>query len=206
MDPEKLAKAQQKDVHLVASQSQIHHHSQTCWRGPPGPKECQFNLDQGNYREHSMFDSETESIHLKCLDGLVNNFNETIIQAIQCNMDIKFIGSGPTAKAILYYITDYITKSQLKTHITFAALELAVEKLGEYDPEEDVTTVHAKCMLQKCAHALISHQEFSAQQAASYLMDFEDHFTSHEFRNLYWKGLKTFINREDNNPEIPPPT
>ena len=105
------------------------------------------------------------------------------------------------AKAILYYITDYITKSQLKTHVTFAALELAVKKLGEYNPDEDVITIHAKHMLQKCAHALISHQELSAQKVASYLMDFEDHFTSHQFRNLYWRSMETFIDREEHENE-----
>jgi hypothetical protein len=68
---------------------------------------------------------------------MVNNFNSTILQAIQCKVDIKFIGSGTSAKAILYYITNYITKSPLKTHIAYAALELAVTKLGQYDPHDD---------------------------------------------------------------------
>jgi hypothetical protein len=52
-------------------------------------------------------------------------------------MDIKFIGSGASAKAILYYITNYITKSQLKTHVAYTTLELAVAKLGQYDPHDD---------------------------------------------------------------------
>ena len=56
-------------------------------------------------------------------------------------MDIKCIGSGTSAKAILYYINDYITKSQLKTHVAFAALELAVRHLGEYDPHDDNQTI-----------------------------------------------------------------
>ncbi|KAG2057801.1 hypothetical protein BDR06DRAFT_877668, partial [Suillus hirtellus] len=34
----------------------------------------------------------------------------------------QFIGSKPAAKAILYYITDYIMKLQLKTHIALAAM------------------------------------------------------------------------------------
>ncbi len=63
-------------------------------------------------------------------------------------MDIKFIGSGASAKAVLYYITDYITKSQLKTHIAFAALELSVRKLGEYNPNEDDLTIRVKRLLQ----------------------------------------------------------
>jgi hypothetical protein len=37
----------------------------------------------------------------------------------------------------MYYITDYTTKSQLQAHVAYAALELAVARLGEYDPEED---------------------------------------------------------------------
>ncbi|KAJ7199861.1 hypothetical protein GGX14DRAFT_340018, partial [Mycena pura] len=109
---------------------------------------------------------------------------------IRCNMDIKFIGSGASAKAILYYITDYITKSQLKAHVAYAALELAIKKLGEFTPNEDDITVRSKHMLQKCAYALISHQELSAQQVASYLLDYEDHFTSHKFAKLFWTSFE----------------
>jgi hypothetical protein len=77
-------------------------------------------------------------------------------------MDLKLVGSGESAKAILYYITDYILKAQLKAHVTYAALELTVRKLGEYNPNEDVFTTRAKWMLQKCAHTIISQQELSA--------------------------------------------
>ena len=43
--------------------------------------------------------------------------------------------------------------------------------------------------------------ELSAQQVASYLMDYEDHFTSHEYRNLYWTSFEAFINKQDPSPE-----
>lgn len=52
-------------------------------------------------------------------------------------MDIKFIGSGASAKAVMYYITDYITKSELKTHVAYAALEFAVKKLEESSNNND---------------------------------------------------------------------
>ncbi|KAJ6527579.1 hypothetical protein DFH09DRAFT_935634, partial [Mycena vulgaris] len=112
-------------------------------------------------------------------------------------MDIKFIGSGPAAKAILYYITDFITKSQLQAHVAYAALELAVNKLGEFNPVEDDLESRARKLLQKCAHSLISKQELSAQQVVSYLMDFEDHFTSHMYVNLYWTSLEGLLDKED---------
>lgn len=138
---------------------------------------------------------------LRCLDGMVNNFNKTMLEAIRCNMDIKFIGSGASAKAVLYYITDYITKSQLKAHVAYAALELAASKLGVPDPDDDDITIRAKKLLQKCAFAMISHQELSAQQVCSYLMDYGDHYTSHEYRNLYWTAFEKFINDEMPSPE-----
>ncbi|KAG2130945.1 uncharacterized protein EDB93DRAFT_1243197 [Suillus bovinus] len=147
------------DRYHTARQKDLH--SATCykyWKGPPQPKECRFGLDNNKYC--------FGEITLRCLDGMVNNFNETMLELIRCNMDIKFVGSGASAKAILYYITDYITKSQLKAHVAYAALDLA-------------------CLLQKCAYSMISHQELSGPQVCSYLLDLEDHFTNHSFNNLY---------------------
>lgn len=148
-----------------------------------------------------MFDPETGDLVVRCLDGLVNNFNETILDAVRCNMDIKFIGSGASAKAVVYYITDYITKSQLKAHVAFAALELAVKKLNVFNPDETEITFWAKRLIQRCAYAMISHQEMSAQQVAAYLMGFEDHFTSHKFVNVFWTSFECFVDSYDPSPE-----
>ncbi|KAJ7233267.1 hypothetical protein B0H12DRAFT_1001846, partial [Mycena haematopus] len=193
-----------KDLHRLVKRCQYHTHHPTCfkyWKGPPEPKECRFDLDESNVVPVSTFDPETGEMTLRCLDGLVNNFNTTILESIRCNMDIKFIGSGPAAKAILYYITDYITKTQLQAHVAYAALEMAVNRLGEYDPDADDLMTRAKRLLQKCAHSMIAKQELSAQQVVSYLMDFEDHFTSHKFKHLYWTGFEKFINDDDPSPE-----
>lgn len=201
---EERPQARQKDLYHLVKACQYHKHSNTCykyWKGPGHPKECRFDLDENNICLETKFNMETGELCFRCLNGLVNNFNRTILEAIRCNMDIKFIGSGSAAKAVTYYITNYITKSQLKTHVAYAALELAVNKLGEYDPHDDEVTLRAKSLLRKCAFTMISHQELSGQQVASYLMDYEDHFTSHSYRNLYWTSFESFINTEEPSPE-----
>ncbi|PBK86774.1 hypothetical protein ARMGADRAFT_1047805 [Armillaria gallica] len=182
----------QRDLHNLVKDCQIHTHSKTCFKycHDGEPRVCRFDLDESKIQAISTFDYESGKLCLQCLNGMVNNFNEMILRAIRCNMDIKFIGSGASVKAVLYYITDYITKSQLKAHVAYAALELSVQKLGEYDPNEDELTSRAKRLLQRCAYAMLSHQELSGQQVASYLMDFEDHFTSHEYQGLYWSSFK----------------
>ncbi|KZV97592.1 hypothetical protein EXIGLDRAFT_588538, partial [Exidia glandulosa HHB12029] len=211
-DDPRLGQARQKDLRNVVRKCQMHTHSRTCykyWKGPPEPQECRFDLDESNYCAESTVDRETGELNLRCLDGLVNNYNPTMLEALRCNMDIKFIGSGPSAKAILYYVTDYITKSPLKAHVSFAALELAVRKLRESEAHLDApldTVAKAKALLQKCAYAMISHQELSSQQVASYLTDEEDHFSSHDFTHIYWPSFalshfERHIEKEDPSPE-----
>lgn len=194
--------ARRKDMHHLVTSCQVHSHNPTCYKYcKDSIKECRFDLDASNVQTVSMFDPVTGEITIRCLDGLVNNFNATILEAVRCNMDIKFIGSGASAKAILYYITNYITKSQLSAHVAYAALARAVDKLGEVDTESDAQTLKAKKLLQKCAFSLISEQELSAQQVCTYLLKFDDHFTSHTYNNLYWTSFESHANRELPSPE-----
>ncbi|CAF2077651.1 unnamed protein product [Rotaria magnacalcarata] len=67
----------------------------------------------------SSINIESGEIKLKRLHETINNFNEYIISACRSNMDIKYIFSGSDAKALVYYITDYVTKSNLSFHDTF---------------------------------------------------------------------------------------
>ncbi|KAJ3965943.1 hypothetical protein EV361DRAFT_767071, partial [Lentinula raphanica] len=186
----------QKDKHNLSKACQTHRHTFTCykyWRGPPEPRECRFNLDKDNINPVTYFDDSTGELHLRKLDGLVNNFIETVMEAVRCNTDVNFVGSGPFAKAVMYYITDYITKTQLKAHVAYAALEIALKNLEPSLDPDDELTVRAKRLLQRCSYAMINQQELSAQQVVSYLLDFEDHFTSHSFANLYWTTFEHYI-------------
>ncbi|KAI0826350.1 hypothetical protein BC629DRAFT_1258254, partial [Irpex lacteus] len=205
--------ARQWDLHRLATACQLHVHKATCFKycKPGEPKVCRFDLDPSNVVKCTSYNQETGELCLRCLDGMVNNFNRTILEAMRCNMDIKFIGSGEGAKAITYYITNYITKAQLKTHVAYAALELAVRRLGSFDadsvlldpnrPYEDSYMVYAKQMLRRCAYAILTHQELSAQQVASYLMGFDDRYASDTFANLYWPSFERYVNKLLPSPE-----
>ncbi|THU76714.1 hypothetical protein K435DRAFT_591017, partial [Dendrothele bispora CBS 962.96] len=200
---DQLQAASQKDFHNLVNSCQVHAHTKTCYKycRDGEAKFCRFDLDESNVQPDTIVNPETGEIELKCSNGLVNSYNETIIKAVRCNMDIKFIGSGASAKAILYYITDYITKTQLKAHVAYAALEVAIGKVGCADDTTNDAALRAKKVLQKCAFSMISQQELSAQQVCSYLMDLEDHFTSHSFRRLYWSNVERYINDIEPSPE-----
>lgn len=188
-----------KDVGRLAERVQRHRHTHICYKyyKPGELRKCHFNLGEENFRAESVLDKETGKVQLRCLDGLVNNFNMTALEAVRRNMDIQFIGSGASAKAMICYFTDYITKSQLKTHVAYAALQAAVKKCEQVNKIEDEPEIKSKRLLQECAYALVSHQEMSAQQVMSYLLGFEDHYTSHVFQNLYWRSFERYVQRLD---------
>ncbi|KAJ3880111.1 hypothetical protein F5051DRAFT_302377, partial [Lentinula edodes] len=195
--------ANQKDLCNLVQYCQVHNHTSTCYKycKPGEPKTCRFGLDPSNVKPVTFFDPDTGELTMRCLDGLVNNFNETILRAIRCNMDIKFIGSGASAKAVLYYITNYITKSQLKAHVAYAALERAVVKLGTNTSDDTPLILRSKKLLQKCAYSMISEQEISAQQVATYLLGFDINFTSHKYAFLFWTSFESFIEHQRPSPE-----
>ena len=186
----------QKDLVNLVNQCQRHTHNAGCyknWKGPPDEKTCRFNLDQSNQLDCTTIDRTSGEIRLKTADGLINPFNQAILEMVRCNMDITFIGSGYSALAVLYYITDYISKQQLKTHVAYNLLEHALVRLNQYNDCEDTDHVRAKRVLMRCANAVISKQELSAQQIASYLLGSSDFYASHTFKDFYWKTYEGYI-------------
>ncbi|KAI1792867.1 hypothetical protein LXA43DRAFT_886761, partial [Ganoderma leucocontextum] len=187
------------DLYELAATCQCHEHTDTCYKycdkNDPN-RTCRFELDEDNVIPKSSIDQSTGAIVLQHLDGLVNNYNPTILEAMRCNMDIKFIGSGEDTKAVIYYVTDYITKSPLKTYISYAALERAVKNFHASQSSDYDNATIAKRLLRKCAFSLTSNQELSAPQVAAYLLGYDDYYTSDDFANLYWTSFERFINDE----------
>jgi hypothetical protein len=182
------------DLAQLVKACQAHKHRNTCYKYDPSV--CRFDLDENNYVPETVIDSNTGEITYRVLQGLINNYNPTILEAVRCNMDIKFIGSGLSAKGILYYITDYITKSPLKTEVGYAAIQKAIERLYEKIQEQPMSSSdRARTLLVKCANQLVAKQQLSAPQVASYLCDYGDHYSSHRFKPLFWTSFESYVDK-----------
>ena len=56
-------------------------------------------------------------IQLKRLDHRCNNYNRSMMASLRCNMDVQMLTNiGQDVRACVFYITDYITKSELSIH------------------------------------------------------------------------------------------
>ena len=110
------------DITQLVETSNIHKHSDTCykyWKPNQGDKKvCRMRMPR-KLVSVSTIDPTTGNICMRRSDAWINNFNEYLITACRSNMDIRFIWTGNDAKALVYYITDYVTKMSLSFYDTF---------------------------------------------------------------------------------------
>lgn len=50
---------------------------------------------------------------------------------LHCNTDVTSLASGTAIKGVIMYMSDYITKTALKTHVIFDSIRMVFQKNGE---------------------------------------------------------------------------
>src|SRR5260370_3568450 len=131
---------------------------------------------------------------MKCLDGNVNYYNPHLLTSAHHNHDIKNILSGKSAKAAMFYITDYITKNDEKLHQVLALLSCAVAATPT--ATEDITSKdHARLLILKCLTAMMRNQRIHGQQAARYLRNTGDTIPSHKTKPMLSSSVVHYVTK-----------
>ena len=116
--------------------------------------------------------------------------------------------SGTAIKAIVAYISDYITKPGLKTYVMFDAIKSVFNRNLEILGGTMKTKEKARRILTKTVNALTSKMEIGGPMASLYLLGNPDHYASHKFVTVYWKNyvrevFKSWKSEEDLQEIIP---
>ena len=186
------------DIVRLVEASNIHKHSDTCykyWNAKHGEKKtCRMRMPRQLVKVSSI-DPDSGHITMKRSDPWINNFNEYLIAACRSNMDIKFIWSGSDAKALVYYITDYVTKMSLSFHDTLSLVQSSITTVTNSANQIDCVSAIEKSrkLVLRCYNTLASQQELSGVQIASYLMNWDDHYTSHKFQGLSLIQIERYL-------------
>ncbi|KLO03893.1 hypothetical protein SCHPADRAFT_841243, partial [Schizopora paradoxa] len=111
------------ELKLCGEKLQRHSCRKVCFKSLHGnPYDtCRFNFPRVEV-DAAYYDVETQSIVFACHDGTVNNYNPFILVFARHNHDLKCILSGQAAKSAIMYITDYITKMDMKTYEVLSLL------------------------------------------------------------------------------------
>lgn len=105
-----------------------------------------------------------------------------------CNTAVEYIGSGVNAKAAMCYVSDYITKNNLAFANMVTVCAAAIEKYaslqeaqGSLDQESD----RQRRTIIKCLNGMHADMEISGALVATYLLEYNDYYTSHQFVYIF---------------------
>jgi hypothetical protein len=162
-----------------------------------GSKSCRFKFPRPIIL---VTDFKDGVILSKRLDVDCNNYNRAIMSVMRNNHDIKLLTTGMDSKATIFYITDYVTKSDMDHVQTVTLLKVGIDKIdaNEYgkaaphvkgfSPDEDLARQRIFTFLNK----LDTEVERSGQWCTLILEGLPLEYKSHSFRAL---SSKSFIRR-----------
>jgi hypothetical protein len=135
---------------------------------------------------NSYVDPDTGSINLKKKEEWINTLTPQLTYLFCCNTDVTCMWSGTALKAVIMYITNYITKSGLKTHVIFDVIKSIFEKNHDIINGNISEKEKARKLISKIVNLLSTKIEMGAPMVCMYLLGNPDHYTSHSFIPFFW--------------------
>ena len=154
-----------------------------CLNNKHGTCKARFPRD---YQEKTEIDETDGRIILEKHKRWLNTVTPMLCYLLHCNSDTTSLLSGTAIKAAIAYITDYISKTSLKTHVIFATLKIILSNAVTILENIGSRTAQGCRLLTKLVNALIGKMEIGAPMASMYLLGNPDHYTNQMFITLYW--------------------
>ena len=129
---------------------------------------------------------DTGAITMKKKEPWINTFTPLVTFILRCDTDVTSLASGTAIKGVIKYVSDYITKSALKTHVIFDSIRTVFQRNGEMIGGILPTKEKARRFMTKVANLLSAKAEMGSPMIAMYLLRNPDHYTSHTFVLVYW--------------------
>jgi hypothetical protein len=131
-------------------------------------------------------DPETGALSIKKNEPWINFFTPVLTYIMRCNTDVTCMWSGTALKAVIVYVSDYITKTGLKTHAVFDAIRSVFDKHHEIIGSSLSEKEKARKLINKIVNALSIKTEMGAPMVCMYLLGNPDHYTNHTFIPFFW--------------------
>jgi hypothetical protein len=173
-----------------------------------GPKGC---LDRNgvcrarfprDVHETTTVDEADGHVVMKKLEAYMNTFTPCLTYLMRCNTDVTSLSSGTSIKAIVSYISDYVTKPALKTHQIFSSMYDVFER-NKIQLGTDVKTESdaGRRLILKIVNSLNAKMEIGSPMASMYLLGNPDHYTGHQFLCFWWKSYVTYLRKSNDENE-----
>ena len=133
----------------------------------------------------SFFD-ENGALHLRHNEEWINVLTDLIAFLERCNSDTTCLLSGTQVRAVVAYITDYITKQQLRTYTIFEVIRAVYDKNSVTLSAMEDRSAATRLLITKVGNALSAKMETGGPMLCAELLGLPDHYASHQFKPFYW--------------------
>ena len=137
----------------------------------------------------TVFDRLTGHVDVKKREPMINTFNYILTYLLRCNTDVTSLLSGTAVKAVVAYVTDYITKSTLKTHVMLGIVLLVLQGNSELINGDGDRREKARKLMTKIVNTMGVKMEIGGPFVSLYLLGLPDHYTSHRFIKINWRSF-----------------
>ena len=132
---------------------------------------------------------ETGTIDMKKRETWLNTFTYVVTYLFRCNTDITSLRSGTAIKGVLLYVSNYVTKPSLKTHVIFETVRSMFQKHSEVIGGSDSRRDKARKLMTKIVNSLSAKLEIGSPMVSMYLLGNPDHYTNFNFVPVYWQSF-----------------
>ncbi|KAI0349500.1 hypothetical protein OH77DRAFT_1364957, partial [Trametes cingulata] len=95
-------------------------HDRGCLKGDP--LYCRARFPRETYPT-TMVDEDSGALRFQKRDVWINTYNPVLSYLLRCNTDVTCLLSGTQVRAIVAYVTDYVTKSSMTTNTFFQTIQ-----------------------------------------------------------------------------------
>jgi hypothetical protein len=138
--------------------------------------------------EQTTVDPKTGALNMKKGEAWMNNVTPELTYLLRSNSDVTSLLSGTAVKAVVAYVTDYITKQALKTYSVFDVIRSIIDKNSEILGGDLKRKEKVRKIFTQIVNSLAAKSEIGAPMASLYLLGNPDHYTGHKFIPFYWRS------------------
>ena len=120
-------------------------------------------------------------IELRHLDEMMNTFSYITTFLFWCNTDVTSLLSGTAIRAVIAYVTDYISKSPLKMYGMLESVKTVFDHRTDLINGSKERGEKARKLVTAIVNSMTTKMEIGSPMASAYLLGQPDHYTSHKF-------------------------
>lgn len=119
-------------------------------------------------------DPETGYLNLRKGKAWISTFSAVLTYLLRSNTDVTSLLLGTAIKVVIAYVTDYITKPQLQTHVLFETVRSVLGAQSDVIGGSVKQQADARLLLVKMVNALTSKSFIGGPMACMHLLGHPD--------------------------------